>query len=264
MERSNAAGADGRNDGTASSWSAAAIALLDRKFKGLGVNVHDLGQLAPVAKYGGRIAAGADIVRAGEKSKHSTLLLWGVGCLYKRREDGTRQIYAFKYPGDFCDLLPEPDEAVAVQALSECSLAQFDHNEMERVIARSNTLGLALWRSTMLDTFIFRERIANGSGLAAMSRVAHLICEQLALREAIGLNSTVLPFTQVDLADAAGLSVVHVNRTIQALRKLKVLSSASSAIEVIDKKQLATIGHFDSHYLNMPRLLSHWTISVVP
>jgi CRP-like cAMP-binding protein len=115
----------------------------------------------------------------------------------------------------------------------------------------------------MLDSFIFRERIANVSRLAAMPRVAHLICEQLVRREAIGVTGAVLPFTQIDLADAAGLSVVHVNRTIQALRKLKVLSSANSAIEVIDRKQLARIGHFDGRYLNMPRLLSHWTISAV-
>jgi len=224
----------------------------------------DLGRLAPVPKHVGRIAAGADIVRAGEKSKHATLLLEGVACLYKRLEDGSRQIYAFKYPGDFWGLVPEPDDAVAVQALSECSIAAVDHGEMERVIARSNTLGLALWRSMMLDSFIFRERIANVSRLAAMPRVAHLICEQLVRREAIGVTGAVLPFTQIDLADAAGLSVVHVNRTIQALRKLKVLSSANSAIEVIDRKQLARIGRFDGHYLNMPKVLSHWTISAVP
>ena len=262
--RSNGAGADDGNGGGASACSGAAIALLDLKFRSLGVDVRDLGRLAPVARHVGRIAAGADIVRAGETSKHATLLLDGVACLYKRLEDGSRQIYAFKYPGDFWGVMPEPDEAVAVQALSECSIAAVDRGEMERAIAGSNTLGLALWRATMLDSFIFRERIANVGRLAAMPRVAHLLCEQLARREAVGLTGAVLPFTQVDLADAAGLSVVHVNRTVQALRSLRVLSSASSAIEVIDRKQLAAIGHFDSRYLNMPRLLSHWTLSVVP
>jgi CRP-like cAMP-binding protein len=261
VQRLNVVGGAGNNDGSVSPYSIAAIALLDRKFKSLGVDVQDLNLLAPIAKDGGRVAAGADIIRAGDKPRHSTLLLEGVACLYKRLADGTRQIYAFKYPGDFCDLLPEPDDAVAVQAVSECSLAAFDHNEIEQVIARSNTLRLALWRSTMLDTFIFRERIASPP--AAMPRVAHLLCEQLARREAIGMKSTVLPFTQIDLADAAGLSVVHVNRTVQALRKLNVLSSANSAIEVVDKKQLASIGRFDGHYLNMPRLMSHWTLSVV-
>jgi CRP-like cAMP-binding protein len=263
-QRSNGAGANDRNGGGASACSGIAIALLDLKFRSLGVDVRDLGRLALIAKHVGRIAAGTDIVRAGETSRHSTLLLEGVACLCKRLEDGTRQIYAFKYPGDFWGVLPEPDDAVAVQALSGCSIAAVDHSEMERVIARSDTLGLALWRSMMLDTFIFRERIANVGRLAAMPRVAHLLCEQLVRREAVGLTGAVLPITQIDLADAAGLSVVHVNRTIQALRKLEVLSSASSAIEVIDRKQLARIGRFDGRYLNMPRLLSHWTISVVP
>jgi CRP-like cAMP-binding protein len=264
VQRFNAVGSVGQNDGIASPYPVAVISLLDRKFRSLGVEVPDLGQLASAVRHGGRIAAHADIIRAGETSKRSTLLLEGTACLYKRLENGTRQIYAFKYPGDFCDLLPEPDDAVAVQALSECSLAAFDHSDIERAIAASPALGLALWRSTMLDTFVFRERIAHVSRLTAMARVAHLLCEQLARLEAVGLNGTVLPFTQVDLADAAGLSVVHVNRTVQALRRLDVLSSVNSAIEIVDRKQLAAIGHFDGHYLNMPRRLSHWTISVAP
>jgi CRP-like cAMP-binding protein len=263
-QRSNGAGANDRNGGGASACSGTAIALLDLKFRNLGVDVRDLGQFATLAKHVDRIAAGADIVRAGETSRYSALLLEGVACLYKRREDGSRQIYAFRYPGDFWGLLPEPDDAVAVQALSECSIAAVDRSEMERVIARNDTLGLALWRSMMLDAFIFRERIANVGRLAALPRVAHLLCEQLVRREAVGFTGAVLPFTQIDLADAAGLSVVHVNRTIQALRKLEVLSSGNSAIEVIDRKQLARIGHFDGRYLNMPRLLTHWTISVAP
>jgi CRP-like cAMP-binding protein len=266
--RSDAVGGDHTGNRATSSWVLAAIALLETKFKSMGVDVEDLGLLVPAVKYGGRIAAGADIMRAGARSKRSTLLVDGVACLYKRREDGTRQIYAFKYPGDFCDLdrfvLRQSDDAVAVQALSECSLAALDHDQIEHAMARSNALGLALWRSTMLDTSILREHIVNVSRLAAIPRVAHLLCEQLARREAINLNSGVLPFSQVDLADAAGLSPVHVNRTIQTLRKLNVLSSTSRAIEVVDRKQLASIGHFDGRYLNMPQLLSNWRVSVAP
>jgi len=66
------------------------------------------------------------------------------------------------------------------------------------------------------------------------------------------------PFVHV--ADAAGLSVVHVNRTIQTLRSRKILSKASHSIEVIDRKQLAQIGKFDGRYLNMSWLLSRWTV----
>jgi len=43
-------------------------------------------------------------------------------------------------------------------------------------------------------------------------------------RQATGLASDLIPLTQIDLADAAGLSVGHVNRTIQDLRELGALS----------------------------------------
>jgi hypothetical protein len=89
--------------------------------------------------------------------------------------------------------------------------------------------------------------------------VANLLCEQLARREAIGINRPVIPLTQIDLADAAGLSVVHLNRIIQALRSLGVLAN-SHAIEVVDRKHLVNIARFDGRYLNMPQLLSKWKI----
>src|SRR6185437_3529141 len=83
-----------------------------------------------------------------------------------------------------------------------------------------------------------------------------------ARREAIGIISPHVPITQIDVADAAGLSVVHVNRTIQALRSLNVLSKASHTIEVTDKERLARIAEFDGRYLNMPQVLSKWAVRI--
>ena len=71
-----------------------------------------------------------------------------------------------------------------------------------------------------------------------------------------------MPITQVDVADAAALSIVHVNRTIQTLRSLNVLCKTSHAIEVIDRKQLAKIAGFDGRYLNMPQLVSGWVVQI--
>ena len=71
-----------------------------------------------------------------------------------------------------------------------------------------------------------------------------------------------LPFSQIDIADAVGLSVVHVNRTIQTLRVQNVLSEVKRAIEVVDRKTLARIAKFDSRYLDMPKLLSKWAVQI--
>jgi CRP-like cAMP-binding protein len=151
---------------------------------------------------------------------------------------------------------------MAVQALTDCSIATIGYADIDRLLARNPKLGLALWRATMLEASILRERLSNSRRGSSLQRVANLLCEQLARREAIGITSSVVPITQVDVADAAALSIVHVNRTIQTLRGLNVLSKTSHAIEVVDRKQLARIAGFDGRYLNMPRLVSNWAVQI--
>ena len=186
--------------------------------------------------------------------------------MYERLQDGTRQIYAFQYPGDFCDLhqhvLPETNNEVAVAAIADCSIGIIEHKDLEQLIAQYPSLGLALWRATMLEASIFRKRLLNVGRQPALQRVAHLLCEQLARREAVGLNSATIPLTQMDLADAAGLSIVHINRTFQELRRLNILSKEGRAIKVVDRERLAGLASFDGNYLNMPQLLSHWQVKI--
>jgi CRP-like cAMP-binding protein len=193
-------------------------------------------------------------------------MLDGVACSYERLTGGSRQVYAFHYPGDFCDLvrhvLPESNSEVAVAALTDCSIGIIEHRDLEQLIAQYPSLGLALWRATMLEASIFRKRLLNVGRLPALQRVAHLLCEQLARREAVGITSATIPLTQVDLADAVGLSIVHINRTVRELRRLGTLSTQGRVIEVVNKAELATLASFDGCYLNMPQVLSHWQISV--
>jgi len=209
---------------------------------------------------------GEDIVGPGNAAKNFTVLLDGVACSYERLTDGNRQIYAFHYPGDFCDLhqrvLPATGNEVVVAALTDCSIGIIDHRDLEQLIVQHPSVGLALWRATMLEASIFRKRLLNIGRQPALQRVAHLLCEQLARREAVGINSSTIPLTQVDLADAVGLSIVHINRTVQELRRLGILSDKGRAIEVVDRAELATLASFDGQYLNMPQVLSHWQIGV--
>ena len=209
---------------------------------------------------------GEDIIAPGRSPGHSTVLMEGVACLYERLQDGNRQIYAFQYPGDFCDLhqhvLPETNNEVAVAAMTDCSIGIIEHKDLEQLIAQYPSLGLALWRASMLEASIFRKRLLNVGRQPALQRVAHLLCEQLARREAVGLNSPTIPLTQMDLADAAGLSIVHINRTFQELRRLNILSKEGRAIKVVDRERLAGLASFDGNYLNMPQLLSHWQVRI--
>lgn len=226
-----------------------------RKFCHLGLErEEELQAFLMLVKAGGRIACGEDVVRVGGLSNHSTILLSGVACRYRITESGRRQILTFQYPGDFCDadryLLRGPDDAVA--ALTDCSVGIIRHQDMERIIARYPRFGQALWQATIKEAYILRERLLNVSQRPALVRVANLLCEQIVRLEAIGADSAIIPMTQIDLADAASLSPVHMNRIIQDLRKLGILSKHGRCIEIASRERLMDIGQFDGRYLGLP------------
>lgn len=240
---------------------------LASKFKSLELDSEaGLQAVLKLVKVKEAVSPGKNIVDTLVSPKQLTVMLAGVACLNKRLEDGSRQIYTFQYPGDFCDLhryvLPEADQAVTVTALTDCLIGVIRHDDMDQMISKHPKLGLAFWRASMLEASIFRERLLNISRRAALPRVASIICEQLARLEAININSPVIPITQIDLADAGGLSVVHVNRIIRELRDLGALSKKRRTIEVANRERLAQLGGFDRRYLNMPALLSGWKIDL--
>jgi CRP-like cAMP-binding protein len=136
-----------------------------------------------------------------------------------------------------------------VAALTDCLVGVVPHEGFEQIIERHPQISLAFWRNTVLEARIFEDRILNGTQRPAVERIAKLLCEQIHRLEAVGVVSDVLPLTQIDLADAAGLSVVHVNRTIQDLRDLGALSKHSHGIRVKNKDRLVQIAKCDASYL---------------
>ena len=127
----------------------------------------ELQALLKLIKLKGGVSRGKDIIDAGTSPTRLTVLLDGIACSYERREDGSRQIYAFQHPGDFCDLyryvLPEPTGAVAVAALTDCSVGTICCKDLEQALEQYPKLGLALWRCTMLEASISRERLLHVS-----------------------------------------------------------------------------------------------------
>src|SRR5262245_31539380 len=239
---------------------------LGRKFRNLGLESEgELQALLALVKDKERVRRGKSIVGVAGSSRHLTVLLAGVTCWYSSFRCGGRQIHAFQYPGDFCDLhrylLPEPDDIVAVRAITDCSLGFIHYKDVEQAIERYPRLGLALWRASMLQASILRERQLNISREPALVRVANLLCEQLIHLKAIGIERSILPLSQFDLADAVCLSSAHVDLILQSLRDLGVLSNNTRTIQVVDRERLTDIAKLDPLYLDMAELLREWEIS---
>jgi CRP-like cAMP-binding protein len=221
----------------------------------------DLEAFWKLVKVREKVDRGETIAGTTDMAKRFTVLLEGVACFSTHHEDGTRQIHAFHYRGDFPGLhsfmFPQPGEPGEVQALTGCCIGTIDSAELERAMVRRPALGRALWRAALTEASIFRQRLVI-SRRSALQRVAHLLCEQLAR---LGVTKGGIPLTQIDVADAAGLSVVHINRVFQDLRQLGVLSK-QRLIEVIDRDHLQKLAAFDAGYLDMSESLCRWDLRI--
>lgn len=201
---------------------------------------------------------GADLVAEGDKSTTVRLFLDGWGYRYKALADGRRQILAFLLPGDLFDLglylLDEADHSVG--ALTPLVVGELDEEELQALLADSPTLARALAWDTLVQAAVQREWTLNVGRRNALQRVAHLLCEVFLRLQAIGLTDggrCELPLNQAALADATGLSVVHVNRVLQQLRSSGLLRLQGRQMEVPSLAGLQRLALFNPAYLHLER-----------
>ncbi len=183
-----------------------------------------------------------------------TLLLEGFVERFKDTPEGRRQILAIHVPGDFVDLHSYPLKKLehSVAALTDIRVALFPHAEVRALTEKSATITELLWKSTMIDAAINREWIVSVGARGAAVRLAHLFCEMFVRLERIGQaagNSFALPLTQVDLADATGLTAVHANRMLRQLREDGLVAFRQGVAEILDWPRLRAFAEFDPAYL---------------
>jgi CRP-like cAMP-binding protein len=191
---------------------------------------------------------------AGQPLKHSTLLIDGIVARHKDLAAGQRQITELHVAGDFVDLhgylLKRLEHHVS--ALTPARIALFPHAALTRITEREPHLARLLWLSTLMDAAVQRERILSIGRRSALSRIAHLICELFVRLDVVGLiedRSFRLPITQLDLADATGLTSVHVNRMLRQLRSEGLMTFRNSVVEIHDLEGLERVAEFDRSYL---------------
>jgi CRP-like cAMP-binding protein len=194
------------------------------------------------------------IVREGERPGSCNLILAGAAFRQKVVHNGARQIISFHFPGEFVDLqgalLAVNDHSV--QALTACKLAAVPKEALLALIDRRPAIARALWYDTLVEGAIFREWVVNVGRRNARGRIAHLLCELAARLETAGQTGGVyeLPITQEQIADATGMTSVHTNRTIQALRKEGLISWSGGRLVVHNEAALKALGDFSDLYLH--------------
>jgi CRP-like cAMP-binding protein len=212
-----------------------------------------LGDLEVVTR---SFARGEDIIRLHDTPTTCGLMLSGFACRYKLVAEGKRQIMAFHIAGDTPDLqsvhLQTMDHSIA--ALTPTKVAFIRLDDMKRLIYSNPVICHLLWRDTLIDAAVAREWMMGIGRLPADSRVAHLLCELLCKHQAAGLaqeRSFPLPVTQQDLADALGLTPVHINRVLQELRQRRLIELTRTTAVILDWDELERLASFDPTYLHL-------------
>lgn len=202
--------------------------------------------------------ARSDIACEGDNPTVIRLLVSGWACRYKDLPDGRRQIVGFFLPGDFCDLnvyiLSELDHSIG--ALTAVRYFDIQPQHFQDVIDERPQLTRALLWHEMVTSGIQRQWLLSIGQRSPVERLAHLFVELYYRLRAVGLADQPIfdfPITQHNLAEANGLSLVHLNRTLQEMRREGLIELSDRQLRILDLGELKRVAMFNSSYLHFNR-----------
>lgn len=202
-----------------------------------------------------RMAAKQDLIREGDQPGPVFVMIEGWAYRYKILPNGLRQVMAFLMPGDACDLhvgmLAEMDHGI--QMLTSGRVAMISRGDMDRMMREHSEITRAMYVAQLTDEATLRAWIISMGRRTSLERVAHLMCELYARARWIGLvhdAEFTLPASQIVLADALGMTAVHINRVLKELRLTGAMTLRRGSVHIQDPQKLAKIAGFDENYLH--------------
>ncbi|MGP4843981.1 Crp/Fnr family transcriptional regulator [Marinobacter sp. 1Y8] len=204
------------------------------------------------------------IWQPGDVAEHFYTLSNGWAYTYRNMEDGSRQVLDIYVPGDVIGLreLAFEKQITGLSLLTDAQLCAFPKTRLTEVFSESLLLSTIFFIITSIDQAILLERLVNLGRRSARQKLTHFMLEistRLSKTNADVDNPLKLPLSQTLLADALGLSAVHVNRTFKALKEEALISATNGSVQLLDIPGLKQAAGFDPEYLaeNVAGLLQH-------
>jgi CRP-like cAMP-binding protein len=198
----------------------------------------------------------ADLIPRHDTQGGRLILMEGFACHYRTLTGGRRQIIAYLVPGDSYDLDAPQHTRLGheMMALTPVCVARLARASVASVTRDYPAIAEGLRVAAQVDEATVREWLVNIGGRPALERIAHLFCElELRLR-AVGLADADrfdMPITQYDLADTVGLSSVHVNRTLQELRRQGLITLSGRSLTILNRPAFQAMADFQPDYLRL-------------
>jgi CRP-like cAMP-binding protein len=200
-------------------------------------------------------AAGRDLVQQGQAGHAAYILSAGWVCSYKIQPDGTRQIVDFQVPGDFLGLrsvlLRTSDHSF--EPINDIQAVEVLASDLLEAFAHTPRLATAILWAVSRDEAMVVEHLVCVGRRDADARMAHFLLELGSRLALVGIGNKEgfdCPLTQYHLADALGLSAVHVNRTLRQLRESGLVTFRDGHVTFDDHDRLIDLAEFDPTYLD--------------
>ena len=200
-------------------------------------------------------AAGDNLVHQGQSAHAVYILASGWVCSYKIQSDGSRQIIDIQIPGDFLGL-----RSVLLRAsdhnfepITDIQATEVSKADLLAAFANTPRLATAIFWAASRDEAMVVEHLVNVGRRNAEARVAHFLLELGARLDLVGMgrrDDYDCPLTQYHLADALGLSPVHVNRVLRKLRERGLVTFRDGRVSIQDQQALVRLAVFDTAYLD--------------
>lgn len=203
-----------------------------------------------------RFEAHQTLVHEGDRSAELFLIHQGWTCVHKVLSTGARQIISFPLPGDVVGLsdIMAGKASGSLESLTEVVVSAIPVTFVREMLTSQTPVGRMLSRSLELNNAITVEHLVNTGRRSALARTAHIFLEFAHRLKLLGVqveSGFDLPINQTCIADALGLTAIHVNRVLRQLREAHLLTLKSGVVEIHDWHGLAEIASFSSDYLNM-------------
>ena len=201
------------------------------------------------------VKRGKQLTQEGQTGHKAFVLQAGWACNYKDLPNGNRQIISFPIAGDCVGLrsilLRTADHSFS--ALTDAVVTPVEGAHIIKCITDFPRLGTALLWAASRDEAMVVEHLVNIGRRSAIERTAHFFVELAERLTLIGLATETefdCPLSQFVLADALGLTAIHVNRVLRQLREQDLLTLRKGSVRVHDPIRLRKLAGYQGGYLN--------------
>ncbi len=201
-----------------------------------------------------KVPAKTDLVIEGKEFKYTYIIKEGWAYNYKLLANGRQQNLNFSLCGDFIGLYAAvfKKSENSVRALTDLTVCKIEPDRVINLFSSAPRLAAAICWVAARDGAILGEHITRIGRRTAYDRTGHLLLELLRRLEAVSLvqsDTFEFPVTQEILADMLGLTAVHMNRTIRALKNDGMITLDDKHIIIHKRSELREAVGFDPSYL---------------